>query len=163
MIVTTEVCTSVAEGGAEEAVKVDVATGGRELAGGAAEDCAGGGALEVGGAADDCAGGFEDWGAAGDDGAGDAGVSAEEGVLLEGGAAGEEGAGAAEVLAVPLLDMVTAIARATSRQDRSRHRAKNSECKEGGEAAAARWKVARAEKQRSRDDWFQRREGSVSS
>lgn len=141
MIVTTEVCTSVAEGGAEEAVKVDVATGGRELAGGAAEDCAGGGALEVGGAADDCAGGFEDWGAAGDDGAGDAGVS----------------------VAVPLLDMVTAIARATSRQDRSRHRAKNSECKEGGEAAAARWKVARAEKQRSRDDWFQRREGSVSS
>lgn len=101
---TMDVCTSVAEGGAEDAVKVDVVTGGRELAAGGAEDCAGGGALDAGGGADDWAGGGFDEGAGDEGGDCDAGGAAEEGGLLEGGGAGEEGAGAAVVSAGGVTD-----------------------------------------------------------
>jgi hypothetical protein len=105
--VMVDVCTWVADGGADEAVTVRVVSeaggGACELAGGAADDGAGGGAALDwgGGAADDCAGGGFDEGAGAADegaGAGDEGASAEEGGLDCAGA-GEEGAGAAVVSA----------------------------------------------------------------
>lgn len=103
-----EVWTSVAVGGADEAMMTEVA------AGGAAEDC--GAWLE--------AGGFDDAGGAADDsgmltgGALDAGGAAEEGAS-EAWLDGEDGfeEGAAEGAAVALvLDMLTTIARLKGRE-----------------------------------------------
>lgn len=93
-----DVRTSVADGGAEDAVTTDVATGGGVLVGGAADD-AGCAALDAGGA-EDAGGGFDDAGGgvltgAADEGGGacEDGGSAEDGGLD---CAGDEGAGAAE-------------------------------------------------------------------
>jgi hypothetical protein len=163
-----DVRTSVADGGAEEAVTTDVATGGGVLEGGAAaaDDAGGGAALEAGGAedagggfdeaagggvltgaADEGAGACEDGGSAedggldwaGDEGAG-AGVAEEsaggvtdgaggdEAAACEGGAddcAGLEGEDATKeetnVLAVPLLDMLTTIGMRNHKECRKKH------------------------------------------
>jgi hypothetical protein len=159
--VMTDVRTSVADGGAEGAVEVNVVAGaGFELAGGGADDCAGGGALEAGGGAEDAGGGFDEGAGVGDgEGACEEGGSAEEGGLEDGGGA-DEGAGPAEesaggvtdgkgaeeeaagvsdcaagglegsmkeeanVLAVPLLDMLTTIATRTLGATRNNKQAK---------------------------------------
>jgi hypothetical protein len=166
-----EVCTSVT-GGTDEAVKTRVEAGGggaAELAGGAADEAGGGGALEAGGRLDDGGGGLfdDDGGGATEDGGGgggEEGASAEEGGL-EGAGAAEDGAGAAvgaaegvtvrtdwdegargdevgiegtitesNVLAVPLPDMLTTIA-----------------TRNGSQAAEARKKVGRRQRQRRKD------------
>jgi hypothetical protein len=163
-----DVCTSVT-GGAEDAVKTDVAAagGGRfELAGGAADDCAGGGALEAGGGGCEEGGSAEDGGLEGagaaEDGAGAAEGTASRVTDGDGGEeASAEGAGAdsdaglegrakeeSNVLAVPLLDMATTIAVRKSSQEMSDT--------EGSQAATTTTtdNGATTEKQCHRD-WFQ--------
>lgn len=126
---TIDVCTSVIDGGADEAVTTWVeGGGGLELGGGAADE-GGGAALDGGGACDEGGGGFDEGGAGvGEAGGAEEGGSAEDGGLD--GVGGDEGAG----VAVPLLDMVTAIA--------GRNESQDSQGRDGDEATTRRRKVS---------------------